>query len=228
MTYYRICGLSLLLTAIALSGCSSLAKKSEVVTPQDNSTVNTPSTTDTTDSSTSGYNISAQIEGETANADSNSTAKAVKSGKASKKKSTSEQASAPNASSSQKRGNQKYSAVGKPTQAIVYFPFDSDELSAEDIKTLQTNLVFLQANTTIKVVLKGYTDERGTVNYNLALGEKRANAVAEAAKAQEAEAVAEEAAEKTVEEVVAEVATEEVPATEEAPAAEEANEETEA
>lgn len=60
------------------------------------------------------------------------------------------------------------------------------------------------------------------------VNEKRANAAAEAAKAQEAEAVAEEAAEETVEEVVAEVATEEVPATEEAPAAEEANEETEA
>lgn len=60
------------------------------------------------------------------------------------------------------------------------------------------------------------------------VNEKRANAAAEAAKAQEAEAVAEETAEETVEEVVAEVATEEVPATEEAPAAEEANEETEA
>ena len=60
------------------------------------------------------------------------------------------------------------------------------------------------------------------------VNEKRANAAAEAAKAQEAEAVAEETAEETVEEVVAEVATEEVPTTEEAPAAEEANEETEA
>ena len=57
MTYYRICGLSLLLTAITLSGCSSLAKKGEVITPLDNSTVNTPSSTDTSDSSTSSYNI---------------------------------------------------------------------------------------------------------------------------------------------------------------------------
>jgi len=55
--------------------------------------------------------------------------------------------------------------------------------------------------------------------------EKRINAAAEAAKADE---VAEEVVEETTEEVVAEVATEETPAIEEAPAAEEASEETEA
>lgn len=178
MAYYRICGLSLLLTAIALSGCSSLAKKSVVVTPQDNSTVNTPSTTDTTDSSTSSYNIATLDP--TPNTDfaigsNNTTGKA---GKTSKQKSTAGKSSTQTATASKnQRVTQKYNVLGQATQAVVYFPFDSDELSAEDINVLQANLTFLQANPTIEVVLKGYSDERGTVNYNLALGEKRANAV---------------------------------------------------
>jgi len=58
--------------------------------------------------------------------------------------------------------------------------------------------------------------------------EKRINAAAEAAKAEEVAEVAEEVVEETTEEVVAEVAAEETPAVEEAPAAEEASEETEA
>lgn len=180
MTYYRVCGLSLLLTAIALSGCSSLAKKSEVVTPLDNSTVNTSSTTDTTDSSTASYNIASQVEStdtDTTAANSGNTGKAGKAGKVSKKKSGAGQSASNSASGKNKRVVKKYSVLGQPEQAVVYFPFDSDELSAEDMKVLQEHLTFLQANPTIEVVLKGHSDERGTVNYNLALGEKRANAV---------------------------------------------------
>ncbi len=171
MTFYRVCGLSLLLTAISLSGCSSMAKKqSEVVTPEDNSTVNTSSTTDTTDSSTSNYNITTLDT--TPNTDfsldsSNTT------GKVSKKKSAVQTASTNKSNHVAK----KYSALGQPDQALINFPFDSDELSADDLQTLQQHLSFLQKNPSIKVVLKGHTDERGTVNYNLALGEKRANSV---------------------------------------------------
>ena len=169
-----------MLTAIALSGCSSLAKKSEVVTPLDNSTVNTSSTTDTTDSSTASYNIASQVEStdtDTTAANSGNTGKAGKAGKVSKKKSGAGQSASNSASGKNKRVVKKYSVLGQPEQAVVYFPFDSDELSAEDMKVLQEHLTFLQANPTIEVVLKGHSDERGTVNYNLALGEKRANAV---------------------------------------------------
>lgn len=172
MTYYRICGLSLLLTAIALSGCSSLAKKSEVVTPQDNSTVNTPSMTDTTDS-TSSYNIATLDPTQNTDYALGGSDAAGKAGNASKKKSAAQTAS----SRKSKLITQKYNLLSLPTQAIVYFPFDSDELSADDITVLQAHLTFLQANPAIEVVLKGHSDERGTVNYNLALGEKRANAV---------------------------------------------------
>lgn len=178
MTYYRIFGLSLLLTAITLSGCSSLAKKSEVVTLQDNSTVNTPSTTDTTNSSTSSYNIATLDPTPSTDFAIGSNNTTGKNGKTSKKKSTAGKSSTQTASASKnKRVTQKYNAVGQAAQAVVYFPFDSDELSADDITSLQAHLTFLQANPTIEVVLKGHSDERGTVNYNLALGEKRANAV---------------------------------------------------
>ena len=158
MTYYRVYGLSLLLTAIALSGCSLLAKKSEVVTPLDNSTVNTSSTTD---SSTASYNIASQVEStDTTAANSGNTGKA---GKVSQKKSGAGQSASNSASGKNKIVVKKYSALGQPEQAVVYFPFDSDELSAEDIKFLQEHLTFLQANPTIEVVLKGHSDERGTV-----------------------------------------------------------------
>ncbi|MDO8417188.1 MAG: OmpA family protein [Agitococcus sp.] len=173
MTYYRICGLSLLLTAIALSGCSSLAKKGEVITPLDNSTVNTPSSTDTSDSSASSYNIATLDPTPNTDYALGSSDAAGTSGKASKKKSVAQTAS----SSKSKRITKKYNLLSLPTQAIVYFSFDSDELSTEDINVLQAHLTFLQANPAIEVVLKGYSDERGTVNYNLALGEKRGNAV---------------------------------------------------
>lgn len=158
-----------MLTAIALSGCSLLAKKSEVVTPLDNSTVNTSSTTDTTDSSTASYNIASQVEStdtDTTAANSGNTGKAGKAGKAGKvsqKKSGAGQSASNSASGKNKIVVKKYSALGQPEQAVVYFPFDSDELSAEDIKFLQEHLTFLQANPTIEVVLKGHSDERGTV-----------------------------------------------------------------
>lgn len=60
---------------------------------------------------------------------------------------------------------------------VVYFGFDSSDLSNEDYQTLQAHAQFLMANANSHVALTGHTDERGTREYNMALGERRAKAV---------------------------------------------------
>ena len=58
----------------------------------------------------------------------------------------------------------------------VFFGYDSFELSEEARQTLQANTDWLQNNTEVKVEIEGHCDERGTAEYNLALGAKRARA----------------------------------------------------
>ena len=60
---------------------------------------------------------------------------------------------------------------------VVHFDYDSSELSSEDYQTLQAHAQFLLANANSKLALTGHTDERGTREYNMALGERRAKAV---------------------------------------------------
>ena len=59
----------------------------------------------------------------------------------------------------------------------VHFGYDSAELSEEARDRLQENVEWLRANRDATVVLEGHTDERGSSQYNLALGEQRARAV---------------------------------------------------
>ena len=61
----------------------------------------------------------------------------------------------------------------------VYFDFDSYALSAEAKSTLEANSRELKRSTAGNVTIEGHCDERGTQAYNLALGEKRANAAKE-------------------------------------------------
>ena len=60
---------------------------------------------------------------------------------------------------------------------VVHIDYDSSDLSQEDYQTLQAHAQFLVANANSKVALTGHTDERGTREYNMALGERRAKAV---------------------------------------------------
>lgn len=61
----------------------------------------------------------------------------------------------------------------------VYFDFDSWLLTAAVRAQLAENAKWIAANTSPKIRIEGHTDERGADSYNLALGEKRAKAVAE-------------------------------------------------
>lgn len=56
----------------------------------------------------------------------------------------------------------------------IYFEFDSSALSAQARSVLQTNVAWLKANPAAQVEIEGHCDERGTTEYNLALGAKRA------------------------------------------------------
>ena len=60
---------------------------------------------------------------------------------------------------------------------IFYFDFDVAEFNAEDRDTLTYHARDLAANPGSQVRLEGHADERGTREYNLALGERRANSI---------------------------------------------------
>ncbi len=59
----------------------------------------------------------------------------------------------------------------------VYFGFDASSLAGRARKTLEANVVWLRNNPGLKVRLEGHCDERGTSEYNLALGIQRAQRV---------------------------------------------------
>ena len=60
---------------------------------------------------------------------------------------------------------------------VVYFDYDSFVIKAEARPVIESHARFLQANKQRKAMLEGHTDERGGREYNLALGQKRAEAV---------------------------------------------------
>jgi peptidoglycan-associated lipoprotein len=60
---------------------------------------------------------------------------------------------------------------------LVYFDYDSFDVRPEFAATLEAHARYLAANRSRRVALEGHTDERGGREYNLALGQKRAEAV---------------------------------------------------
>lgn len=60
---------------------------------------------------------------------------------------------------------------------VFYFDFDQSDLSSEAREALVYHANYLKANPSMNARLEGHTDERGTREYNLALGERRAQAV---------------------------------------------------
>ena len=59
----------------------------------------------------------------------------------------------------------------------VFFGFDSFELSEAAQKAAQANAAVMRTNRTWVIMIEGHCDERGTAEYNLALGERRASSV---------------------------------------------------
>lgn len=75
--------------------------------------------------------------------------------------------------------------VGDPLQdpdsmlakRVVYFDFDKTEIKSEAREIIEAHAQYLSANPSVRIVLEGHCDERGTREYNLSLGERRGNSV---------------------------------------------------
>lgn len=67
--------------------------------------------------------------------------------------------------------------AGLLAKRTVYFDFDSSEIRGEGTDIVAAHAKYLAANTSTRVRLEGHTDERGSREYNIGLGERRAQAV---------------------------------------------------
>ena len=92
--------------------------------------------------------------------------------------------SASNTAASSSSSSSSSASVGKsPAEKLaqvgdtVNFEFDSAELTVSARSTLNRQSAFLSVNPDLMIVIEGHADERGTREYNLALGERRATAV---------------------------------------------------
>lgn len=65
---------------------------------------------------------------------------------------------------------------GSSMLRTIYFNFDSYTLRPDAVSALQRNANWLRNNPSVNVQIEGHCDERGTVEYNIALGERRAEA----------------------------------------------------
>ena len=61
--------------------------------------------------------------------------------------------------------------------STVYFDYDQSSLTSEAQATLDRQAAFLKASPSFRIIIEGHCDERGTREYNLALGDRRASAV---------------------------------------------------
>ncbi len=66
------------------------------------------------------------------------------------------------------------------SKRVIYFDLDSDAVRAEYRGLIEAHSGFLKDNGAARIILQGHTDERGSRDYNLALGQRRAEAVKQA------------------------------------------------
>ncbi|MCF6435176.1 MULTISPECIES: peptidoglycan-associated lipoprotein Pal [Pseudoalteromonas] len=77
--------------------------------------------------------------------------------------------------SAEEKLREKYEALRQ--EQIVYFDFDKSTIQSQYAELLQAHADFLVKNPSVKVLIEGHADERGTPEYNIALGESRGKAV---------------------------------------------------
>ena len=64
-----------------------------------------------------------------------------------------------------------------PQARSIYYEYDKSEIKPDDVKTIDAHAQYLRAHPDVKVKVEGNADERGSAEYNLALGQRRADAV---------------------------------------------------
>jgi peptidoglycan-associated lipoprotein len=72
---------------------------------------------------------------------------------------------------------QQQALAALKAKSVIYFTYDSSEIRAEDLDVVAAHAAYLTKYTTGRVRLEGHTDERGSREYNIGLGERRAQAV---------------------------------------------------
>jgi peptidoglycan-associated lipoprotein len=60
---------------------------------------------------------------------------------------------------------------------VIYFDFDKSDIRSESIATLRAHADYLLANSGASITVEGHCDERGSREYNIGLGERRATAI---------------------------------------------------
>ena len=68
-------------------------------------------------------------------------------------------------------------AKAVPAKRSVYYEYDKAEITAEGRKLVESHADYLRAHPALKVVIEGNADERGSAEYNVALGQRRADGV---------------------------------------------------
>ncbi len=81
------------------------------------------------------------------------------------------------------RAADSLAAIGRGTEAVrimlatmIHFDFDKSNIKPDDVGTLDQKVAILQANSGLRIRIAGHCDERGSDEYNLALGNRRATA----------------------------------------------------
>jgi peptidoglycan-associated lipoprotein len=80
----------------------------------------------------------------------------------------------------EREGRDREASMGPVREAlleIVFFEFDSDEISGEAEEKLRAKAEILRANPGLRLRIEGHADQRGSTEYNLALGQRRAESV---------------------------------------------------
>jgi peptidoglycan-associated lipoprotein len=72
---------------------------------------------------------------------------------------------------------QEQALAALKTRSVIYFEYDSSEIRAEYVQVVAAHAAYLTKFPTAKVRLEGHTDERGSREYNIGLGERRAQTV---------------------------------------------------
>ena len=153
--------IALVAIAFFIAACETASQTTADSSGESSSSTAASSASTTSSSGSSGSTASSGSSGSSGSSSSSSSGSG-----------SSGSSSASSAASDKASAEEALAAIGN----TVYFAFDSSALTADTEGTLMRQAAFLNANPALTVTIEGHCDERGTREYNLALGERRATA----------------------------------------------------
>lgn len=143
-------------------------------TNQDTTTDTSASTQGATDGAETATLVAENIEAQQA---AEEAAKAAEQAAAEAAEQAAAEEAAKAAQEAAEQARQQSEEATKALAHIIYFDFDQSTIRAEFREVLNGHAAYLAANPGARIVLEGHADERGTREYNMALGERRGNSV---------------------------------------------------